>query len=196
MWLNSEQDCDYLNFHTWWGVCAMATSWMKVLCTACVLLMIIVMWYSLMESIFPKAHNKVPIHILLIFLHSWVCVAMPLLFLMVLELHCLIFIPGEASCHLLCHTNWAIKPCGLSSGPTMPHTGLLFHPPREIFNSSKRNVTMLLFGGEHILSTKFNNTECAWPPVLWNLYHCMCHVKFEFCTWCSSNVQYPNGKNQ
>ena len=85
------------------------------------------------------------------------CVAMPLLFLLVLELYGLIITPGEAAVYYVTPTE-SSNPVACPQGQPCHTLDYYFTHREEYFNSSKRNVTMMLFGGEHILSP--NNTEC------------------------------------
>ena len=82
---------------------------------------------------------------------------MPLLFLPVLELIGLIVIPGEAAVYYVTPTEPAKYPAVCPQGQSC-HTLDHYFTHKEYFNSSKVNVTLLLLGGEHILSP--NHTKC------------------------------------
>ena len=84
------------------------------------------------------------------------CVVMPLLFLLVLELYGLIITPGEAAVYYVTPTEPS-NPEACPQGQLCHTLNYYFTHREEFFNSSKRNVTMLLLGGEHVI----NNTECG-----------------------------------
>ena len=84
-------------------------------------------------------------------------VAMPLLFLLVLELYGLIVTPGEAAVYYVTPTEPS-NPVACPRGQPCHSLDYYFSHKEEYFDSSEVNVTMLLYGGEHVLSP--NHTEC------------------------------------
>ena len=87
------------------------------------------------------------------------CVIMSLLFLLVLELYGLIITPGEAAVYYVTPTE-PFNPVACPQGQPCHTLDYYFSHKEEYFDSSKVNVTMLLFGGKHILSP--NYAECDW----------------------------------
>ena len=85
------------------------------------------------------------------------CVAMPLLFLLVLELYGLIIIPGEAEVYYVTPTEPS-NPVACPQGQACHTLDYYFSHKEEYVDSNKVNVTMLLFGGKHALSP--NHAEC------------------------------------
>ena len=121
------------------------------------------MWCSLMESIFPRAHSNDPnniifiIHIFLIFhICEYVCSyasAVSFGFRAALDSH------FWQSCHYYVTPTEPSNPVACPQGQPCHTLDYYFTHREEYFNSSKRNVTVLLFGREQVLSP--NNTECG-----------------------------------